>query len=202
MPLDELQQVAEIGDWPRRVRELRSVGWDIEYLTSARAYRLRSKDQNARHIQTGGIGLKQRYRVITRDHSKCRRCGAAVEDGVKLVVDHIIPRDWGGGNDDTNLWTLCEPCNLGKKAWQSDIDAGTMTKVLQEPSGRGRLRRFFEVRAGQIVTKEELQIVAGIADYARRIRELRQEGRFNILSHYEDSKLKPGQYRYIPRGEL
>jgi hypothetical protein len=121
---------------------------------------------------------------------------------VKLVVDHIIPREWGGSNDDTNLWTLCEPCNLGKKAWQSDIDAGTMTKILQEPSGRGRLRRFFEVRAGQIVTKEELQIVAGIADYARRIRELRQESHFNILSHYEDTQLKPGQYRYIPQGEL
>jgi HNH endonuclease len=149
-----------------------------------------------------GITFKTRYRIITRDHSKCRRCGATVADGARLVVDHIIPRDWGGSNEDTNLWTLCEQCNLGKQAWQSDIDAATMATILKEPSGRSRLRRFFELRVGQMVTKEELQIVAGITDYARRIRELRQEDHLNILSHYEDAQLKPGQYRYIPQREL
>src|SRR5262245_44962933 len=130
VPLRELQQAAGIGDWPRRVRELRAAGWNIEYLTSSRSYRLRSKERNARQVQTAAINLKLRYRIITRDHSRCRRCGATIEDGVKLVVDHIIPREWGGSNDDTNLWTLCEPCNLGKKAWQSDVDAATMTAVL------------------------------------------------------------------------
>jgi hypothetical protein len=113
-------------------------------------------------------------------------------------VDHIVPREWGGSNEDRNLWTLCEECNLGKKAWQSDVDAKTMAAVLREPSGRRRLRRFFEIRANQTVTKEELQIVAGIGEYARRIRELRQSEGMRIVSHLEDETLRSGEYRYIP----
>lgn len=68
------------------------------------------------------ISQKLRHQVLQRDHSKCRRCGQGPEDGVKLMVDHKIPVDWGGKTDLENLWTLCEPCNLGKKHWFSDED--------------------------------------------------------------------------------
>lgn len=114
------------------------------------------------------------------------------------MIDHIIPRDWGGSNEDSNLWTLCEECNLGKKAWQSDVDAEAMKTVLSQTSARAKLREYFRLRPNQVLTKEELQIVAGITDYQRRIRELRQEEKMDIRSNYEDPDLRPGDYRFIP----
>lgn len=110
----------------------------------------------------------------------------------------MIPRDWAGSNDDGNLWTLCEQCNLGKKAWQSDVDAEAMKTVLSQPSARAKLREYFLLRPNQVLTKDELQIVAGITDYQRRIRELRQEEGMDIRSNYEDSELRAGEYRFIP----
>jgi hypothetical protein len=51
-----------------------------------------------------------------------------------------------------------------------------MQRILGIRGARNRLREYFRFRAGETCTREELQIVSGIAQYARRIRELRQEG--------------------------
>ena len=55
-----------------------------------------------------------RYDVMMRDGFKCVICGATVEDGAKLHVDHIIPISKGGKTKLDNLRTLCDRCNLGK----------------------------------------------------------------------------------------
>jgi len=198
VPIKQIAKAAGIHEWARRLRELVADGWDIETLPSQKAYRLRSKNRGHPRAQQAAITSKQRYRILHRDQSRCRRCGRTPDDGVKLVVDHRIPRDWGGSNEDNNLWPLCEQCNQGKKAWESDVDAAAMRRVLEERSAKGRLREYFRLRPNQILTKEELQIVAGITDYQRRIRELRQEERMDIRSNYEDSDLRPGDYRFIP----
>lgn len=61
-------------------------------------------------------GKRQRARILERDAFACKRCGAKPVDGVRLVVDHIVPVALGGSSDDGNLQTLCEPCNQGKAA--------------------------------------------------------------------------------------
>ncbi len=170
----EIERASGIHDWPRRIRELREAGWDI--VESKDGYILRSATRDEAAVVRGGISQKQRYRILNRDNSKCRRCGRTPEDGVKLVVDHIIPVAWGGRTDDENLWTLCNECNQGKKAFESDADAEAMKAILKLKSGFERLRGYFKFKAGQICTKQELQIVAGITDYQRRIRELRADG--------------------------
>ncbi len=60
--------------------------------------------------------LRMRWRVFTRDSFRCRSCGRspAVEHGVVLHVDHVIPWSKGGQTVDDNLQTLCDRCNLGK----------------------------------------------------------------------------------------
>lgn len=40
---------------------------------------------------------------------------SASADGVALEVDHMQPVSKGGTNDEENLWTLCKPCNQGKR---------------------------------------------------------------------------------------
>jgi hypothetical protein len=60
--------------------------------------------------------LRMRWRVLTRDSFRCRSCGRslAVERGVVLHVDHIVPWSKGGYTHDENLQTLYDRCNLGK----------------------------------------------------------------------------------------
>lgn len=56
-----------------------------------------------------------RYAVLHRDGFRCRYCGASpADDGVVLHVDHIIPASHGGRDDESNLATSCQACNLGK----------------------------------------------------------------------------------------
>ena len=58
---------------------------------------------------------KLRFSILARDGFRCRYCGrSAQEDGVKLVVDHIIARSQGGTDEPTNLITACQDCNTGK----------------------------------------------------------------------------------------
>lgn len=60
------------------------------------------------------IPKRLRFKVMRRDQYRCRLCGMARDDGVKLEVDHIVPVAKGGRTDERNLWTLCQPCNSGK----------------------------------------------------------------------------------------
>ena len=53
--------------------------------------------------------------ILARDKRTCQMCGAKAPD-VKLHIDHRMPVKEGGTNDKSNLWTLCEECNLGKAA--------------------------------------------------------------------------------------
>lgn len=56
-----------------------------------------------------------RYDVLRRDGFRCQICGATQKDGVKLHVDHIFPVSKGGRTEMSNLRTLCERCNMGKR---------------------------------------------------------------------------------------
>ena len=67
---------------------------------------------------------RMRWRVYNRDSFRCRSCGRspALEQGVVLHVDHIIPWSKGGATVYENLQILCERCNLGKGDVVSVID--------------------------------------------------------------------------------
>jgi hypothetical protein len=59
---------------------------------------------------------------------------------------------------------------------------------------RDRIREFFIANVGKIVTTQKIRKVGGISEYARRIRELRDEEGYQIKSHIDLADLKPGQY--------
>jgi hypothetical protein len=60
------------------------------------------------------IPSRTRYQVLRECNHTCQSCGATVEDGAKLEIDHIKPVSKGGTNDPDNLQVLCKDCNLGK----------------------------------------------------------------------------------------
>jgi hypothetical protein len=64
------------------------------------------------------------------------------------------------------------------------------------PSGsRARLRAYFLSNVGKVLDSDELREASGNAsEWARRVRELRTEEGYQILTHNDRSDLKPGQY--------
>ena len=65
----------------------------------------------------------------------------------------------------------------------------------RKPGARKKLRSFFLANVGRVVTTKELSEVAGIHDYQRRIRELRDEEGMAILSHHDRDDLRPNEYK-------
>ncbi len=60
---------------------------------------------------------------------------------------------------------------------------------------RGKLRAHFLKNIGRVMDSEELRAVAdNQSEWARRVRELRTEEGYLILTHNDRSELKPGQY--------
>ena len=60
---------------------------------------------------------RARYTIFLRDDFRCVYCGmSSIEDGAKLVLDHIMPYSAGGDNTIYNLVTACFTCNTTKAA--------------------------------------------------------------------------------------
>lgn len=60
---------------------------------------------------------------------------------------------------------------------------------------RARLRAHFLANIGRVMKSEELIEVSGrVSEWARRVRELRTEEGYAILTHNDRSDLKPGEY--------
>ncbi|CAN5615913.1 hypothetical protein BH23BAC1_BH23BAC1_04020 [soil metagenome] len=62
---------------------------------------------------------------------------------------------------------------------------------------RAKLRSYFTKNVEKILDSETLREVAGTSEWARRVRELRNEEGMNIVTHNDRSELKPGQYMLI-----
>lgn len=73
-------------------------------------------DYSGAQAERDKMTTKLRYAVMQRDQFRCVLCGATVDSGAKLHVDHIIPVSKGGKTEMNNLRTLCDRCNLGKGA--------------------------------------------------------------------------------------
>lgn len=72
-----------------------------------------------------------------------------------------------------------------------------MAKAQREKGSRAKLREYFTINVGKVLTSEELREVAGTSEWARRVRELRNEEGMNIVTHNDRSDLKIGQYLLI-----
>ena len=67
-------------------------------------------------------------------------------------------------------------------------------KAPKRKGSRAKLRDFFLNNVGKILNSDTLREIAGTSEWARRVRELRNEEGMNIVTHNDRSDLKPGQY--------
>jgi hypothetical protein len=68
----------------------------------------------------------------------------------------------------------------------------------QEPKRKGsrqRILEFFLINIGRVIDGEEIRVASGnVSEWGRRVRELRYEEGYQILTHRDRADLKPGQY--------
>jgi hypothetical protein len=71
----------------------------------------------------------------------------------------------------------------------------------RKPKGsRAKLRAYILANAGRILDSDELREASGNAsEWGRRVRELRTEEGYQILTHNDRSDLKPGQYLLLDK---
>lgn len=61
-------------------------------------------------------------------------------------------------------------------------------------SAKSRLLAYFLEHVDEVLDGTDLARVAAITAWQRRVRELRAEG-WHIVTHHDDARLRPGQYR-------
>lgn len=66
--------------------------------------------------------------------------------------------------------------------------------MAKSSGSRAKLRSHFLGNLGRVMDSEELRTIAATSEWARRIRELRTEEGYQILTHNDRDDLKPGQY--------
>lgn len=78
----------------------------------------KTKAQAAREKNQGMNWIRQEKRlaIYLRDGMACVYCGASVEDGAQLTLDHLTPVSRGGANEAGNLVCACTRCNSSRGA--------------------------------------------------------------------------------------
>jgi hypothetical protein len=67
--------------------------------------------------------------------------------------------------------------------------------ISKRKGSKDKIREFLLANIGRIIESHELQAAAdGAVQYSRRLRELREQEGWQILTHNDSTELKPGQY--------
>jgi 5-methylcytosine-specific restriction endonuclease McrA len=83
------------------------------------------------HVPKSAQRKISRRALFARDGWECVYCGAS---GVRLTLDHVVPRSRGGDSVWENVVTSCAPCNLRKGNRLLDEASMVMRKVPKPPA--------------------------------------------------------------------
>ena len=66
----------------------------------------------------------------------------------------------------------------------------------KKPGSKERIRQFFLANIGKVVTSLQIRDAIGpnVSEWARRVRELREDEHWPIVTHNDRADLKPGEY--------
>lgn len=195
---ETLREVAgNIQDWQRSLRQLRQeTGLDI--IPTRTGYILTSDvPVNEPQIRRP-IDARLKYAVLQKDNSTCQRCGANIQNtpNVKLVIDHKVPVDLGGATTIDNLWTLCEDCNGGKKAFFTDENADAVKQIMRMDSAAKRLKAYFELYPNIVIEPIKLSTIANVRDWERTLRLVRAKYNMQIDWIRPNEEYRMGGYIY------
>ena len=106
---------------------------------------------NHRRKSSGYISGTLRYEILKRAKSRCELCGISADQKV-LEVDHILPRNSGGGDQQSNLQALCYSCNAMKR----DRDDTDFREINKSYEHRESWCIFCDIPKERVVAENEL----------------------------------------------
>jgi len=92
-----------------------------------------------------------RLAIYLRDGLACVYCGATIEDGERLTLDHIRPYSQGGDNGVKNLVTCCHRCNSSRGA--RTLDHGVTAEAILAHVAACRRRTLPRDEARQLLAR-------------------------------------------------
>ncbi|HAH3691469.1 TPA: HNH endonuclease [Escherichia coli] len=107
---------------------LRTLPGRIKTLNTQRINVLKGEQRRV----SGSARVSLKRRIWRRDAGHCCLCGCVV-DLCDSELDHRIALQFGGGNEEMNLWTLCTECHRQKSV--SETASGMPDPTLPEVSG-------------------------------------------------------------------
>lgn len=98
------------------------------------------------------ITQERRQAIYRRDDRRCIYCCTPEGTGLAaLTLDHITPRELGGGNETANLVTACLSCNSSKQ----DLPLPRFLRKLEKQGQDPRMIRARIQRAKRLVLRAE-----------------------------------------------
>lgn len=88
---------------------------------------------------------------------------------------------------------------IGRLQAKFDELNNELSSTLGLTSAKARMLAYLELHVGEVVSKEELGGVAGIFEFQRRLRELRQDEGYQISSMETHGDLRPGEYVLVSK---
>lgn len=101
----------------RRLRELQGEEGLHGLVRDKSKYQLQTLAVEKKRTPRRSVSSSTARKIALAQNSRCPTCGdALVLDGDSIHVDHKVPRDRGGSNDEANLQVLCGQCNVMKSS--------------------------------------------------------------------------------------
>ena len=155
IPADEQSQL------DRRRRELRT-WFVINRVRDGSTVRYIYGGPRTEPAPSGQLSQRIRAQLIHSARGRCSMCGRTIErHGISLIVDHKIPRAWGGSDSVENLWVVCEDCNAGKKDYFASQDQNLMRSIMRHSSVHVRIGETLKAFAGKPTPSYLLDFVSG-----------------------------------------
>lgn len=106
-----------------------------------------------RRKSSGYVPGTARYEILKRAKFRCELCGISADEKA-LEVDHILPRNLGGSDEEHNLQALCYSCNATKRDRDNTDFRGMATAYASRSEGCA----FCELPPERIVAENELAL--------------------------------------------
>lgn len=106
-----------------------------------------------RRKSSGYVPGTARYEILKRAKFRCELCGISADEKA-LEVDHILPRNLGGSDEEHNLQALCYSCNATKRDRDDTDFRGMATAYASRSEGCA----FCELPPQRIVAENELAL--------------------------------------------